>query len=661
MTPQRLTSVIAGCLVLLCVAFGSAPAKASTLNGVVQTGGTNFPRPLRNVNVTLYEATTGSPNAIGTARTNFRGEFAIDSPKDSTESIFFATADVNLGVQFVTVIGPELLPEITINELTTVAASYSMAQFYRTGEISGNSFGLRIAAGMNDNIVSPVTGESSEVLLTSPNADQTISLRLTRSLANLLSAATNNFVVRLLLLQSTTSYGSSFPCNTSVALANLARDPGQNVLLLYVLSKFSNAYSPALASWPDAWTVTVKVNDSGDDRFLFGGPGGLAFDKNGYAWIVNNVTQGTPNSSRRMMILQPNGKPSDGTNGTPVSPITGGGILGGGLGISVDKRNTVWQGNFGWGTPKPSADGNGSVSRFTLGGMALSPPNAYQGGPVRVQGIESNDEGNVFICSYGNDSVFVFPQGDPLRSVGFQQYRGSSPFDIAITPDGSAWVTNGGGLTGTFPSTVAKFEFKDGELHRRVIRRVGKALKSVVVDSYGNVWVCSQGDSTIYVFDPSGRRIGEYTGGGIDGPWGLAVDGEDNIWVANFGPLGFRQGPFSGRLSKLYGANPAGRPWYKRMGDPVSPSTGYTVPSAGDPVLLHNGEQLYGGERKSYIPMMRQTGVEIDQAGNLWSINNWKPLFGIDTIGMNPGGDGIVIFVGMAPPPPSKFDDVDDD
>ena len=59
--------------------------------------------------------------------------------------------------------------------------------------------------------------------------------------------------------------------------------------------------------------------------------------------------------------------------------------------------------------------------------------------------------------------------------------------------------------------------------------------------------------------------------------------------------------------------------------------------------------------------MMRQTGVEIDQAGNLWSINNWKPLFGIDTIGMNPGGDGIVIFVGMAPPPPSKFDDVDDD
>lgn len=624
-------------------------------------GGTGPIRPVRNAEVILYEATTGSPQAIGTARTNFSGEFEIDSPLNSSESIFFATADLAVGVRFVTIIGPELLPEIKINELTTVAASYSMAQFYRTGEISGNAFGLRIAAGMNDNIVSPITGRSSEVLRNSPNADQTVSLRLTRSLANLLNAAANNFVVRLLFLQSTTAYGSSFPSNTSVALANLARDPGQSVPLLYVLSKFSNAYSPALSSWPDAWTVTVKVNDSGDDAYLFGGPGGLVFDRNGYAWISNNVLQGTPNSSLRMMILQPNGKPSDGTNGTPVSPITGGGILGAGLGIAIDKFDTVWLGNFGWGTPKPSADGNGSVSRFTLGGMALSPPDAYQGGPVRAQGIETDDEGNVFISSYENNTLFVFPKGDPLSSVGHQFYPGARTFDVALSPDGSIWVTNGGGLAGQFPSSVARLVYEDGELKLRAFHHVGKALKGLTVDSYGNAWVCSQGDSTIYVFGPGGRRIGEYSGGGISGPWGIAVDGEDNIWVANFGPLGFRNRPFHGRLSKLYGANSTGRPWYKRMGDPASPGTGYTVPTAGEPVLLHNGEQLYGGLAPSRIPMMRQTGVEIDQAGNLWSINNWKPRFSVDTVGNNPGGDGIIIFVGMAPPPPWPYEEVLED
>jgi hypothetical protein len=52
--------------------------------------------------------------------------------------------------------------------------------------------------------------------------------------------------------------------------------------------------------------------------------------------------------------------------------------------------------------------------------------------------------------------------------------------------------------------------------------------------------------------------------------------------------------------------------------------------------------------------MMRSTDVNIDQAGNLWLINNWKPDFYIDTIGMNPGGDGIIIFVGLAPPPTTQ-------
>jgi len=37
------------------------------------------------------------------------------------------------------------------------------------------------------------------------------------------------------------------------------------------------------------------------------------------------------------------------------------------------------------------------------------------------------------------------------------------------------------------------------------------------------------------------------------------------------------------------------------------------------------------------------------QAGNIWTINNWKPNFDNDAL-LNPGGDGIVIFVGLAPP-----------
>ena len=51
--------------------------------------------------------------------------------------------------------------------------------------------------------------------------------------------------------------------------------------------------------------------------------------------------------------------------------------------------------------------------------------------------------------------------------------------------------------------------------------------------------------------------------------------------------------------------------------------------------------------------MMRQTDVVIDQAGNIWSINNWKADVDID-FAVNPGGIGIVIFVGLAAPPTTQ-------
>ena len=69
----------------------------------------------------------------------------------------------------------------------------------------------------------------------------------------------------------------------------------------------------------------------------------------------------------------------------------------------------------------------------------------------------------------------------------------------------------------------------------------------------------------------------------------LAARGEDNVWVANFGPL--EQGNnFTGRLTKLWGIN---APQGHNVGDPISPRTGYTVPSAGSEVLLHNGDEPF--------------------------------------------------------------------
>ena len=653
-----ITRVLLRGAAIFLTADGILSANAGSLTGVVQTGGTSSSQPLPNVHVSLFEATTGQPTRLGQATTNGSGQFSIGYTRSTSQSIFFVQALVTEDVRFITILGPNLPTSVTINELTTVAASYSMAQFLRTGAISGNSFGLQLAAGMNDNIVTSATGESSPVLLNSPNADQTNSLRSTRSLANLLAACVEDRDVATSFFVLTRPPGGFRPHHTAEALGNLARDPGRNVDGIYALSLLSHLYRPRLIRMPDAWTVTVKVNDSGSDHpdRLISGPGNLAFDGRGYAWVSNNTVQGTPNSCRFDLAFKPNGQPADGTDHTPRSPLTGGGVLGGGFGVTIDPRGSVWFGNFGWGMCDhcvPSNPGNGSISRFTPSGAPISPPLGYQGGPVRAQGLGSDRDGNIWISSFANDSVYVFLGGNPHQHVNVHPYDGAGPFDVAIASDGTAWVSNTGGLPfGEFPRSVAKYALVNGTLREQFLHFLPEAdgLRGLSLDSRGNAWLATLG-SNIYLFRPDGRKFGPFSGGGMDHPWDTAIDGEDNVWVANFGPLKLGNN-FRGRLTKLWGINP---PPGHNVGDPISPPTGYTVPTAGSEVLLHTGVPLYGyGSPPGppcFIPMMRQTAVVIDQAGNIWSVNNWKPDFGIDTLGGNPGGDGIIIFVGLAAPP----------
>ena len=314
----RSMMVLATAFMLPGAAFAGSPA---TLHGFVQSGDSASAQPLTGVKVTLYEASTASPRALDSAKSDSAGRFTLTAPADEAEGVFYVSAAVDKRVEFVAVVGQTLPESVTINELTTVAAGYSMAQFYQEGEISGDPFSLQLAAGMNDNIVDPATGASSPVLLASPNADETISLRSTRALANLLAACVESKRISASFLALTKPQRGKPPRSTAQALANLARAPEQAVSEIFQLTRRAAKYEPALLQQPDAWTVAVKVNDSGSDirEELFGGPANLAFDAKGFAWLTNNVKQGDSVSSKVAIVLQPNGKPANGANGTPLS------------------------------------------------------------------------------------------------------------------------------------------------------------------------------------------------------------------------------------------------------------------------------------------------------------------------------------------------------
>jgi len=132
---------------------------------------------------------------------------------------------------------------------------------------------------------------------------------------------------------------------------------------------------------------------------------------------------------------------------------------------------------------------------------------------------------------------------------------------------------------------------------------------------------------------PDGTVLPPFDGGkSIVGPWGIAVDGNDTVWVANFGfpfdlahPDTAPEWEAPNRVSHFCGVDTAKCPPTKRgVGKAISPDgTGYTSDA-----------------------LDRNTGIAIDPSGNVWLTNNWKPTPLVN----NPGGNSIAVLIGVAAP-----------
>jgi hypothetical protein len=126
-----------------------------------------------------------------------------------------------------------------------------------------------------------------------------------------------------------------------------------------------------------------------------------------------------------------------------------------------------------------------------------------------------------------------------------------------------------------------------------------------------------KGGGDITLIKPNGKIASDQPiKSGVVNPWGITVDGEDNVWVANFSGQ---------RLTELCGTDPRNcPPGKRRTGAPISPErTGY-----------------------GFDGLVRNTGVMVDPSGNVWLANNWKRV----PVQTNPGGYQIVAYLGLAAP-----------
>jgi len=638
------------------------------LQGKVESDGTG----LAGYQVSLYASFVdhGSPwRRLGSGTSDATGSFRItySLPRGLTndqQPVLFVLAEHH-GVTLASSIGvgSDAPSQVVVNERTTVATANAFAQFVEGERIKGNTYGMLNAVQMAANLADPKTGAVGIVLASTPNGIDTSTLPTFNALTNALAACVADRRNCAALLKAATPPGRSAPTNTLQALANVVKYPAypgypsDDDDPLFLLSRTHPIYQPALAHRPTNWLLFLKITGGfykdQDSSNLMNGPGNFAIDAKGFVWVNDNAVPQPPDqfacAGRTLMKFYPWGE------SFPGSPYTGGGLSGAGYGITLDPSGNIWVGNFGFQDPPceaaPQAALHNSVSAFRADGTPIVADGYTQGNISWPQGTVSDRKGNIWLANCGNDSVTVFPAGDPNRAfniaLGPTPESGKpqmKPFGATIDLDGNVWIGNNrshtmsvispqGVLIDTLPGT---FNGKTVISHP-----LGNAT-----DLDGNVWVSNSDwadipcptrlgfgtaeNPSITMFDGKSRQPhpgAPFTGGGLTLPWGIAVDGNNTVWVFNFGatPVGTTPPHTPTGISRFCGVDTRKCPLAgMRVGEPISPSTGYRSDA-----------------------LERITGAQIDPSGNIWITNNWK--LDADPF-RNPFGNAIVIAIGAAGP-----------
>jgi DNA-binding beta-propeller fold protein YncE len=269
-----------------------------------------------------------------------------------------------------------------------------------------------------------------------------------------------------------------------------------------------------------------------------------------------------------------------------------------------------------------------------------------------LMGIGVAANGDVWIADGSNNQLLFFP-GGRIKEGRIVKVAGlKSPFDIVIDDQNRVWVAN------SSSDTVVRFPANDPSKVESF--RAGIGVRALALDSKGNVWVASNMDLQTpqpklpegisimeqfklitehmmkYVMGPPPRPTGAvnmirpdgtqpapmgFTGEAINIPWGLNVDGNDDVWVGNM---------WGRSAALLAGDNTAGHPAGTKVGDVIH--------------IFQSGS----------IQML--TDVSIDPAGNVWAANNWNdPLAATEPDPARPtstwgGGSGFTVIYGVAAP-----------
>ncbi len=540
-------------------------------------------QPINGATVQIYAAGTTGDGSAGTAllgstvTTDGAGGFTIPAgyacPAASSQLYVIVrggqvgSSAVNSDITLATPIGAcnQLASgsQFVINEVTTAATAYGLAQFFSVGGNIGasatNSQGLANAVATVANLANLTTGTSPGA--TFPQNGSSPSAKI-NSLANLLNTCASAASASgcSALFAATTLSGASAPSNALDAALNIVRNPGTNVAALYTQSTASTAFTPALTAAPSDWTMFINFTGGGMNS-----PSGVGVDANGNIWVASYFSA--------LSEFSP--------VGNPVFPT---GIAAGGLyhsyDLAVDAQNNVWIPNEDT-TATGVNRGLGSVTTFNSSGQPTSGASGYTAGGIYYPiALAVDTNATTWVVNYGNSSLTLLSSsGQPLNgSTAYTSPLFVFPVAIAVDSSHNAWLANQEDVT------VAKVS-PDGKTITSYACCNGAS--GIAIDQRGFVWVANYYGDSISQLASDGTVISSgYSDNkaSIWHPQGIAIDGSGHVWVTNY---------FGASLTELAGSATAS------PGQILSPTIGYAHDAA-----LNEG-----------------FAVAVDASGNLWVTN----------------------------------------
>jgi hypothetical protein len=447
--------------------------------------------------------------------------------------------------------------QITVSEVTTVAAAYALSGFM-TSPTSLASSGTTLAnIGVANafltaaNLADFGTGQVRSTTLV---GNGSVPFAEINSLANSIASCVNSngtTAACSTLFAAATPTGGVAPTDTLQAILNIVHNPGLSVGTIYTLSTASAPFQPALSAAPHDWSLAVSFPTPGNTydgvvavdglgnvwfrggktMLVYGPAGGLlsptgfavgsasdssisyAIDPSNNAWIYVESFSGNPNTR----VIRMNNA------GSILSTYTGGGVsTHDSSGIAFDASGNMWSagGSLSGGTTTVSA------IKLSSTGAAISPTAGYPSSSP----VNSANLGNSL---YADTSGNVWADGQEFSATGSVIHTTSSCAAVSdsvtsIDRNGNLWTANNNTLnkcssTGVFIASYSPLS----------------TIEGTQADGDNRIWVVSEAGPSLGVTDPAGNILspngGYQTLSNNEFTDYMAIDGSGNIWVPSAG------------------------------------------------------------------------------------------------------------------------------